>query len=181
MAHFFAGQSPTYTYELNSVSTNEWQFNLWTIDSTTLAQNLSALDYPSIRSITYNFVNNTVLGYCTPPSSSDTIFACITGSFNPNNYLSFNLTDLRSNTTSHLSAVDKQWVFGDGAPNALIRDEYGAEVLKTDITKRGDCTQLKMCAAKQAGPDLIVPTGFFLLQQVDFALKCTNMVIAGKS
>jgi hypothetical protein len=174
VARFFAGKSPAYTFDINLVSTNELQFNLRTIDSPNLAQNLAALDYPSIRNITYNLASNNVFGYCTSPSSPNATFTCITGSFNPNDYLSFNLTDLRSNTTSHLRAIDKQWAFSDDSPSALIEDEYGAEVLKTNTQNPKDCTQMKICAAKEAGPDLTVPIGLFLIRQVDFALKCTK-------
>jgi hypothetical protein len=174
VAHFFAGKSPAYTFDIDKVATNEWQFNLRTIDSPNLAQNLSALDYPSIRNITYNLVSNNVFGYCTSPSSPNATSTCITGSFNPNNYLSFNLTDLRSNTTSYLHAVDKQWTSSDNPPGALIVDEHGVEVLKTNTKKRGDCTQFKICAAQGSGPDITVPIGLFLIRLIDYALVCTK-------
>jgi len=175
VAHFLAGNSPAYTLELSDLSLSEWQFNLQTIDSPNLAQNLSAPDYPFIRNITYDITHNNVSANCTSPSSPNTTFACITGSFTQNVYLSFNLTDLRYNTTSYIHAIDRQWDT-EGPPSALLEDQNGAEVLKTDTTKSGDCTQLKICAAEEAGAGLTVPVGLFLIQQIATAERCTKPI-----
>jgi hypothetical protein len=96
------------------------------------------------------------------------------GSFNPNNYLSFNLTDLRSNSTTNLLAVDKEWAFGNSAPNVILKDSNGAEVIRTDVTKKGDCTQLKVCAARDSGASIMAPIGLILLRQIDFSISCTT-------
>jgi hypothetical protein len=174
-AQYLQGISPAYTFVIFQSSADEWQFNLRTIDSPDLAQSSSATAYPSIQRITYNFVNNTIIGDCTSPSSNNTTFPqCVTGSFNAGDFLSFDLIDLRANTTTNLRAIDKEWTFnGDDAPNVLLRDQDGVEMLKTDVTKQGDCTQLKVCAAKEAGPELIVPVGLLLMHQMDHATRCT--------
>lgn len=106
-----------------------------------------------------------------PPSAEAT--QCISGTFNPNNFLSFKFHDLRSNATSNLRAVDKQWAFSKDAPSVLLKDDSGTEILKTDVTKYRDCTQLKICAGQDSGPGIIVPLAVILIRQSEYAIKCT--------
>ena len=53
-------------------------------------------------------------------------------------------------------------------------DEVGAQILRTDMTKKGDCTQLKVCAARDNGTGIIVPMGLILIKQMDHAIYCTT-------
>lgn len=100
---------------------------------------------------------------------------CIEGLFNPNNSLSLNLTDLRTNTTTKLRAVDNQWTFTAYAPSVVLRDsDSGMEVIRTDVTKKNDCTQLKVCAVQNNGADIVVPIGLIFIQQMGYASYCTN-------
>lgn len=170
-AHFFQGTLPLYTYDLFQSSASDWLFNLRTIHVPNLNQ--SSLDHPSISNVTYNFKDFTVSGNCTSPSSAETA-QCISGSFNPNNFLSFSLYDLRANTTLNLRAVDNQWAFRNDPPSVLLKDDGGTEILKTDVTKYGDCTQLKMCAGMDTGPGIIVPMALILIRQSEYAIKCTD-------
>jgi len=170
-ARFFQGALPAYTYDLFQSSADDWSFNLRTIDAPDLNQ--SAPEYPSISNITYDFRDFTVSGNCTSPPSNATT-QCISGSFNPNNFLSFSLHDLRTNATSNLRAVDKQWAFSNDAPSFILKDDSGAEVLRTDVTKYGDCTQLKICAAQDTGPGIIVPLALILIRQSEYAVICTS-------
>jgi hypothetical protein len=172
-ASYFQGNTPLYTYDIFQSSADLWSFNIRTIDSPDLAQNQSSPLYPSISNITYDFVDDSVLGNCTSPSSNTTS-TCIKGFFNPNNYLSFNITDLRTNLTANIRAVDKQWAFDNDAPSVLLKDSSGVEVIRTDVTKKGDCTQLKVCAAQQNGGSIIVPIGLILIRQMDYAVSCTT-------
>jgi len=50
-------------------------------------------------------------------------------------------------------------------------DEVGAQILMTDVTKKGDCTQLKV-AAWDSGAGIIVPMGLILVGQMDYAIYC---------
>jgi len=173
IASYFQGYTPLYSYDIFQSSADQWSFNIRTINSPDLAQNHSAPLYPSISNITYDFIYNTVSANCTFPSSNTTS-TCVTGSFNPNNYLSFNLTDLRSNSTTYLHAVDKEWAFGDDAPSVILKDSNGVEVIRTDVTKKGDCTQLKLCAAQDSGAGITVPVGLILMRQMDYSVYCTT-------
>lgn len=56
----------------------------------------------------------------------------------------------------------------------LLKDSSGVEVIRTDVTKKGDCTQLKVCAAQQNGGSIIVPIGLILIRQMDYAVSCTT-------
>jgi hypothetical protein len=170
-AQYFHGSAPAYTYDLFQESADAWSFNIRTIDSPELKQNMSDPFYPSISNITYNFVDNTVSGNCTSPFSNSSSM-CIQGSFDPNNFLSFTLTDLRSNSTTHLRAVDKEWAFNDDAPSVLLKDDSGAEVIRTDVTKH--CTQLKVCAGQQSMSGMTIPMGLILMRQIDYAVYCTT-------
>jgi hypothetical protein len=161
---------PAYTYEVFQSSTDSWSFNLLSVDAPNLNQ--SSPDYPSISNVTYNFKDFTVSGMCTSLSSAETI-QCISGTFNPNNFLSFSLYDLQSNATLNLRAVDKEWAFSEEAPSVLLKDDSGTEILKTDVTKYRDCTQLKICARQDSGPGIIVPLAPILIRQSEYAIKCT--------
>lgn len=157
---------------MSQPSTNLLSFGIRSIDSQDLAHNPSASMYPSISNITYDFVDNSVSANCTSPLSNTTS-ACIMGAFNLNDYISFNLTDLRSNTTTSLHAVNKIWVSHEEAPSALLKDNDGAEVIRTDVTKNGDCTQLKVCAAQDNGVGITIPIGLILARQMEYAMSCT--------
>lgn len=88
--------------------------------------------------------------------------------------MSFSLSDLITNTTSNIRAVDKEWTFKKDAPSVLFRDDNGVEVLRTDVTKYRDCRQLKVCVAEDVGPDVIFPVGLLLVYQSDYAITCTQ-------
>lgn len=88
--------------------------------------------------------------------------------------MSFSLNDARTNTTSNMQAVDKDWQFKNDAPSVLLRDENGEEVVRTDVTKLHNCRQLKVCVAKTSGPGGIFPIGLLLISQSDYAIECTT-------
>jgi hypothetical protein len=113
-----------------------------------------------------------VSGNCTSPSNKT--FTCLEGSFNFYDYLSFNLTDLRSNSANYIHAVRKKWAFYDDAPSVVLKDSSGAQVLRTAGTRMGDCTQLKLCATQNNGASITVPIGLILIRQMDYAIYCTT-------
>lgn len=187
VAYFFTGKTQVYSYEmLTSITSsidipNIWQFALRTVDSKDLAHNLSAPNYPVIHNITYTLSSNTVAATCTSPTSPNTTFPCFGGVFNPNNYLTFNITNLRSNETSSLHAIDSQWTFEDAPPSAVLEDRNGNQVLRTDAEKPGDCTQLKLCAAQEDGQDVVIPIGLFFIKQIIHATTCTDHDQSGEN
>ncbi|KIM82409.1 hypothetical protein PILCRDRAFT_820243 [Piloderma croceum F 1598] len=182
IASYFQGNTALYSYEMLQSSADLWSFGIRSIDSPDLAQNQTASLYPSISNITYNFTDDSVSGNCSSSPSNVTTTTCIEGFFNPNNSLSFNLTDLRTNTTTELRAVDKQWTFTDYAPSVVLRDsDSGTEVIRTDVTKKNDCTQLKVCAVQNNGADIVVPIGLIFIQQMGYASYCTDLQGTGST
>jgi len=79
-------------------------------------------------------------------------------------YLTFSFTDGVA-----LRAVDHEWQFSDDAPSVLLRDQAGRNILRTVVTKPGDCTQLKVCAIDVAEEQFLVPIGLLLFSQETFA------------
>ncbi|KDQ60506.1 hypothetical protein JAAARDRAFT_608335 [Jaapia argillacea MUCL 33604] len=177
VVHYYLYNNPVYSYDIFQQSADFWSFGLRTVDSSALSENESDPHYPSIHSIGYDFVSNTITGNCTSPATGNTTTTpCISGSFNPtNDYLSFNLTDSRDSSSTSLRAVDKQWTFDTYPPNAILKDGNGQTVLRTDITRRSDCTLLKVCIGRNdPGAETIAPIGLVLLMQMDYAVSCTT-------
>jgi hypothetical protein len=194
-----------YTYALSQspISPNIWYFGIQSIDSPDI-QPSTAL-YPTISNVTYNFTDYTFSGNCslTPPSSSPSNSSpCVRGTFNPNDTLSFNITYLsgagsnNSNSigSDYLKAVNDQWAFAADPPGVVLLDDTngsGDEILRTDMTKWNDCTQLKVCANNYtnthsngamvpgAGANTVIPTGLIFIQQIDYAIYCKAGVGTG--
>jgi len=188
-----------FTYDVNSNSNADfWTFQLREFDT---AQSLIPLNlYPTLQDVQYDFINDTITGNCTVPaapgSSITNSTSCTSGTFNPNNWLSFNLTSSiplndttvpAPSTTTFLQAVDKQWAFTNDAPSLILDTVNPATsalqqaVLQTAVTKRGDCTQLKVCIAgisgresSLVGAEVMAPLGLILIRQADYATECTT-------
>ena len=80
-----------------------------------------------------------------------------------------------------LVAREDEWLFPDAAPGLTLFDESGADVLRTAVTKRGDCTQLKVCVAGPPGrsaaavqPEVLAPLGLILMRQINYAAYVTQ-------
>ncbi|KDQ60508.1 hypothetical protein JAAARDRAFT_191883 [Jaapia argillacea MUCL 33604] len=176
VAHYFMDGSPMYTYQLDRQPSNFLNFSLQTIDSSSLATNLSSPEYPSIQSIAYEFVNKTIAGNCTSTTiAPNSTIPCLSGSFYPsNNYLSFNITDSRANSSNqpiYLRGTDKEWFFSEDPPRLVLEGGSGTTVLETDVASQ--CTLLKVCMGRRdAGPETIVPIALVLWKQIDFASYC---------
>lgn len=56
----------------------------------------------------------------------------------------------------------------------ILKDESGVEVIRTDVTNPSACTQLKVCAGRSSGADILVPIGLILTRQADYAVECTT-------
>ncbi|KAH8106305.1 hypothetical protein BXZ70DRAFT_431020 [Cristinia sonorae] len=190
-----------FTYDVNEGTDSDlWMFAVRQFNT---PSGLIPVDqYPTLQSIQYDFINTALTGNCTVPispgSSNTTTMACMTGTYNPDKWLSFNVTSIvpLNNTdlstpvpssTTLLRTVDKEWVFGDNnAPALILRtvnpvtDQLTDQtVLRTAVTKRGDCTALKVCLSGTArlgsivGAEVLAPLGLILIRQVDHARICT--------
>ncbi|THG96428.1 hypothetical protein EW026_g5406 [Hermanssonia centrifuga] len=208
VAYFYLNpsQEQVFTYEIaNPGDADIWTFSLrdWNTD-----QGAIPLDaYPTLQQVTYDFVDDSLSGNCTVPTSSAAANSttltspCMTGTFDPGNVLSFNITSsvplnntLASNTTSAatpsstssvLRAQDKGWTFSDDAPSLILRlvnplhDTLGLIVLRTAVTRPHDSTELKVCLAgvqggNEVGAQVMAPLGLILMRQADYALYATR-------
>ena len=201
VARFYQTGNPQsfYSFDIDANSSDFGSFHLRQFDVDQASITLRF--YPTLQQIDYNFINNTVTGNCTVPvsqgSSNTTLNQCVTGSFDLGEPLGFNLNSaVPLNTTFNASSVpfistplktvDKQWTFGDDAPSLILRTDSGSSdvdkiVLRTAVTKKGDCTQLKICVAgPPSGPEptvggsVMVPLGIILMRQADYAIECTT-------
>lgn len=205
VVHFFQTGTNLYMYTYaisDSEDSDIWGFNLreWDMDQAQIPQKL----YPTLQQISYNFLNTTVSGNCTTPvapgSSSTNITSCLSGTFNPDNYLSFSLTSkvpLNTTTTNETSSlpsvttqlriIDKEWAFSDDAPSLILKrvdpatNQYQEIVLRTAVTHPSDCTKLKVCINGVSGRDggavgaeIMAPLGLIMLRQADYAIECTT-------
>lgn len=205
VAHFFQTGTNLYmfTYDISdSQDSDIWGFHLREWD--TVQSQIPLEQYPTLQQLSYNFVNNTLSGNCTTPvapgSNNTNSTACLSGTFNPNNYLSFDITSsvplnttTTSNTTStpsfetQLRIVDKQWAFSDDAPSLILKRVDSSSnnleeiVLRTAVTHPSDCTKLKVClngvsgrVGGAVGAEVMAPLGLIMLRQADYAQECTT-------
>ncbi|KZV99158.1 hypothetical protein EXIGLDRAFT_259623 [Exidia glandulosa HHB12029] len=187
VARFYVGNgaAPLFTYDLDQTNSDAWTFHFRTFDAP--EDSLPPAFVPVLRAVTYNFVDNTLNGTCTVSGGNDTL--CMTGTFNPGNFLSFDLNYNITGTPVHAPsrAFDKQWAFSDDAPSLILRsveadNSLGDVILRTAVTKRSDCTQLKVCVdglsgqgdAAAVGPEVMAPLGLMLARQGDYGIQCTT-------
>lgn len=189
-----------YTFDIDTDSSDFGTFHLRQFDVDQASIPLQF--YPTLQQLSYNFINNTVTGNCTIPESqgsfNTTTGQCVTGSFDlgdplslelksavPSN-ITFNASSVESTQTT-LRTVDKQWTFGDDAPSLILRNvnpdtlQLEEIALRTAVTKKGDCTQLKVCVAgPPSGSEpiargaVMAPLGIILMRQADYAIECTT-------
>lgn len=208
VAYFFdnsAPASPTqlFTYEItNPDDGDDWLFSLRTWD---ILQSKIPLDmYPTLQSVHYDFVDDSLTGNCTLPNSNNsltttTTIPCMEGNFDPGNHLSFNITSsvpLNSTLLSDAGSVpavntllgiqDNGWALNGYAPALRLQernadDSLGHLVLKTTVTKPHDVTELKVCVAGVDGreggtvaAEVLAPLGLMLMRQADYALLTTT-------
>ena len=191
-----------FTYDVNSNSDSDlWTFALREFD---VSQSVIPLYmYPTLQSVHYDFINDTLNGNCTlpvaPGASITNSTECMTGTFNPGNWLSFNTSStVPLNTTlssdplprfvrTWTRAVDKEWFFGQDQPPSFIlktvdplTDTLLQTVVRTAVIKPGDCTQLKVCIGGTGQPgglvgaEVMAPLGLLMINQADYAYACTT-------
>ena len=203
VAYFYQQGNPNalFTYEIANPDDDDlWTFTLRNWDT---QQSSIPLDfYPTLQYVQYEFINDTMNGNCTVPtapgSANTTSLACMTGMFDPGNFLHLNMTSAvplnntanasaTPSTTVSLRAMDKQWSFSDDAPSLILRQTDSVFsrlqelVLRTAVTKQSDCTELKVCLAgtgsgpgSVVGAEVMAPLGLILMRQADYALECTQ-------
>lgn len=174
VAHFYANtpsasnSNPLFTYEITNPDDGDiWLFSLREFDAA--QSSIPLAQYPTLQAVHYNFVDDSLSGNCTLPTStaanaSTSVVPCMTGSFNQGGRLAFNFTSavpLNStlasaypagvaNATTALMIPDKEWDVSGDAPALNLQQvdadgRLGAVVVKTTVTKPGDTTELKVC------------------------------------
>lgn len=192
-----------FTYEIsNPGDDDQWFFRLrqWNTDQLSIPID----NYPTLQSVGYNFVDNTLTGNCTVPSvpsvfnGSTSTSSCVSGTFDQARNLFFNITStVPLNNTSDANAMqpfstildikDAPWYNENSPPAAILREEdkatgmLGNIVLRTAVVRPHDCTELKVCIAgvqgregNQVMAEVLAPLGVILMRQTDYAVECTT-------
>jgi hypothetical protein len=125
--------------------------------------------------VTYNLKNSSVTATCAGNTTE-----CTQGSFDDSGFLSFALTNLFNPTNVNLKTVDGDWVYAksDDAPSYMLKEvksdgSFGDVVVRTAVTERGHCTQLKLCA-NGATVENLAPVGLTLMKQNEYARVCST-------
>ena len=201
-AYFYQANSPNslFTYELiNPDDDDVWLFKLRTWDTPQSSIPLNM--YPTLQSVQYQFINQTLTGNCTVPTSpidnGTTSQACMTGTFDPGSYIPFNVTSnvplnttfagaYVPTTTSQLRSVDEQWSYKHQRPTLILKEVDSENalqdtILRTGLTRPRDCTEMKVCLAGSkkypagfVGAEVMAPLGLIMLRQADYAIYCTT-------
>lgn len=132
---------------------------------------------PTLQNVTFDLTMSQISGQCLLSAHH---FDCLSGQMDQDldstTHLTFNFTaDLGfGNQTSALRAVDRDWQYSDDAPSLILHDlNVGRNVMRTAVTKRGDCTQLKICANDFGEANLLVPVGRILIAQEKWSVGTT--------
>lgn len=207
-AYFYSNEKPSapthlFTYSsTNPLDGDDWLFALRNWDTPQSAIPLEM--YPTLQNVWYDFADISLNGTCTLRSSTDanantTNVACMSGTFDPSNHLSFNITSaVPLNTTlaadansvprasTLLGIPDDVWDQGGSAPALKLQqrdpetEDLGHLVLRTTVTRPKDCTELKVCIAGPSGrqggtvsAEVLAPLGLMLMRQADYSKECT--------
>lgn len=181
--YFWQGDTRTkyFEYVLSYGATaDDWGFELRKIVDSEIPESV----YPLVQQVSYNLVSNTISGTCMAKGSTPVAMeapACLEGTFDLGDILSFSLNDTRANMIYNLRAANKEWYFRDDAPSVKLQQLHtmdngglGNTALKTVVTKPGHCNQLKICLGMESGVDMIAPLGILLLKLDDYGVLCTR-------
>lgn len=175
VAQYAINNKTLFEYTMYHPTPDTYSFGLSAINSTDLMGNPSHSGYPSISNITYSLNDNTFTANCTSTSADvSTATPCLSGSFvgNVNSRLMLDMTDMRTNTTLGLHAVDDRWVFPNAAPSALLKNSDGSQAVLTTTKEVNQCESMRTCANNLDGPNAFVPVGLLFIYQIRYALNC---------
>lgn len=159
-------QSYAYNITWNGDDHNIWQF-------IRVESNISIT--PQVQS--YRFDNHAFTATCDTPLNAITSLPCIEG-FYQDEYLDITVNNTRNKTVAHFKAIDKVWANtpADDAPSFILEDKNtNTTRLRTAVTMKGDCTQLKLClAGGNDVADLLPAVGLALFHQDEYSQICTT-------
>ena len=188
-ASFYFGQPGRQTeYYKYGMTQDDLDPAIWhlRLSDVTIPPDLDPVYHPLAQDLSYRFTNHSVAATCTTNTSSSAVtIPCMEGSFSDGgNALNLAINDTRTGIVTKLRALDKGvWapVPADDAPSVILMevrpdDSLGSIVLRTAVTKEGDCTRLKVCLARERarGIDLLAAVGLILKAQDDYAYLCTT-------
>lgn len=137
----------------------------------------SAFPPPELQNITYDLSTARVAGSCSfAGEQRDCLSANMTLDLDSASYLEFEIAaNLGAGPQRYaLRSVDHDWQYSNDAPSMILRDpRTGESVLRTVVTKRGDCAQLKVCANTRNEARMLVPIGLILIYQEKWASGTT--------
>ena len=179
-----AGESrPLFSFELDQPEASLARFYLRKFESP--EETIEPQYIPALREIVYDFTNLRVNGTCGTDATP-----CLSGNFEMDRLmmdLKFNVTADSPEVHSRAQSSDKSWTWTDEHPALIYKTLFdneglGDAVLRTTVTRAGDCTRLKVCLAGSKvegsggvfGPDVLAPLGILLAKQSQYALSCTK-------
>ncbi|EJD37735.1 hypothetical protein AURDEDRAFT_173244 [Auricularia subglabra TFB-10046 SS5] len=128
---------------------------------------------PTLQNVTYDLSTSSAVGICLfSGQKQNCLSANMDLDLDSTSYLRFEIAaDLGFGVRHHvLHAIDHDWQYSDDAPSMILRDELtGESVLRTAVTKRGDCAQLKVCLNTSNEARMLVPIGLMLIFQEKWA------------
>jgi len=165
-----------YEYTLDQED-NVWHFRFSQIEP---GITVPTQVFPSVQDISYQLANQTLSGSCATDLPPNALTPCMEGSFEEEGYLSFTINNTLIHTVTDLRAVDKFWVPSnpvDDAPGFILKEveadnSLGQIMLRTAVTKPGQCGFLKLCA--ETDVNLLAAVGLTLLRQNEYATVCTT-------
>ncbi|EJD46107.1 hypothetical protein AURDEDRAFT_124234 [Auricularia subglabra TFB-10046 SS5] len=163
-----ATNEPLFTF--TNQDPERWSFNLLSLDAARPAV------LPALRNITFDDSRWAVSGLC---YDANTTVPCMAGRYDPVAYLSFDVAT--NGTRARSRSVYREWSLDD-IPSLILRREDGTRVLQTSPPNPGNCRQLKVCVAHQAGAaradvfpaDVLVAVGWILDAVGEWARQCTT-------
>ncbi|EJD37916.1 hypothetical protein AURDEDRAFT_173055 [Auricularia subglabra TFB-10046 SS5] len=132
---------------------------------------------PTLQNVTYDLSSSSAVGVCLfSGQKQDCVSVNMDLDLDNKSYLRFEIdADLGFGVRHYiLHAIDRDWQYSDDAPSMILRDEAtGESVLRTAVTKPGDCTQLKVCVHTTNEARMLVPIGLLLIFQEKWAAGTT--------
>ncbi|EJD47288.1 hypothetical protein AURDEDRAFT_163898 [Auricularia subglabra TFB-10046 SS5] len=169
-ATFFFERQKAYTFDL-------YDGRSFVYRSQVADEQDPAVPAPVLQNVTYDLNSARVTGSCSSSGSQrDCLSANMTLDLDSSSYLEFSIAaDLGSETRFYaLRAVDHDWQYSNDAPSMILRDpQTGESIVRTVVTKRDDCKQLKVCVNTRDEARMLVPLGLILIYQEKWASGTT--------
>jgi len=155
-----------FNYLLTTNTTNNLDFQVLRYNGTLD----SSFPQPDILAVSYD--NKQIFADCNNGR-------CAFGNYSTQDYLTFDLLDLRTSVITRLHAADKEWEFNDDAPSVVLLHVQPSGdkliALQTAVTKQNFCSTLKICtSASTPNFATLAPIGVILMAQQRYTNYCAQ-------